>query len=105
MLARALAATVGGARWKELGAGALGRQSAYVGRRGHESAGGAAERFSGVDVMMSISPTIPNVRRCRGEHGRGTAEHFGLLGDIDIITSTLGKALGGAAGGFVAASA
>ncbi len=40
-----------------------------------------------------------------GEHGRGTAEHFGLLGEIDIITSTLGKALGGAAGGFVAGSA
>jgi glycine C-acetyltransferase len=39
-----------------------------------------------------------------GEHGRGTAEHFGLLGEIDVITSTLGKALGGAAGGFVAAS-
>ncbi|HEU4588121.1 MAG TPA: aminotransferase class I/II-fold pyridoxal phosphate-dependent enzyme, partial [Gemmatimonadales bacterium] len=40
-----------------------------------------------------------------GAHGRGTAEHFGLVGEIDIITSTLGKALGGAAGGFVAASA
>jgi glycine C-acetyltransferase len=40
-----------------------------------------------------------------GEHGRGTAEHFGLLGEIDIITSTLGKALGGAAGGFAASSA
>jgi glycine C-acetyltransferase len=40
-----------------------------------------------------------------GQHGRGTAEHFGLLGEVDIITSTLGKALGGAAGGFVAASA
>ena len=39
-----------------------------------------------------------------GAHGRGTAEHFGLVGEIDIITSTLGKALGGAAGGFVAAS-
>jgi glycine C-acetyltransferase len=39
-----------------------------------------------------------------GERGRGTAEHFGLVGEIDIITSTLGKALGGAAGGFVAAS-
>ena len=37
-----------------------------------------------------------------GETGRGTAEHFGLLGEVDIITSTLGKALGGAAGGFVA---
>jgi glycine C-acetyltransferase len=40
-----------------------------------------------------------------GENGRGTAEHFGVTGEVDIITSTLGKALGGAAGGFVAASA
>lgn len=40
-----------------------------------------------------------------GRTGRGTAEHFGMLGEIDIITSTLGKALGGAAGGFVAGSA
>jgi glycine C-acetyltransferase len=40
-----------------------------------------------------------------GQHGGGTAEHFGMAGEVDIITSTLGKALGGAAGGFVAASA
>jgi glycine C-acetyltransferase len=39
-----------------------------------------------------------------GETGRGTVEHFGLLGEVDIITGTLGKALGGAAGGYVAAS-
>jgi glycine C-acetyltransferase len=39
-----------------------------------------------------------------GQTGRGTAEHFGMLGQIDVITSTLGKALGGAAGGFVAGS-
>jgi glycine C-acetyltransferase len=40
-----------------------------------------------------------------GQTGRGTAEHFGLHGQVDITTSTLGKALGGAAGGYVAASA
>jgi len=39
-----------------------------------------------------------------GTQGRGTAEHFGLHGQVDIITSTLGKALGGAAGGFGAGS-
>ncbi|HET7621096.1 MAG TPA: glycine C-acetyltransferase [Gemmatimonadaceae bacterium] len=40
-----------------------------------------------------------------GERGRGTAEYHGVLGDVDIITSTLGKALGGAAGGFTAGPA
>lgn len=39
-----------------------------------------------------------------GKTGRGTPEHCGVWGEIDIITSTLGKALGGAAGGFTAAS-
>ena len=38
-----------------------------------------------------------------GEHGRGSAEYHHLMGKIDIITSTLGKALGGASGGFTAA--
>ena len=40
-----------------------------------------------------------------GKTGRGSAEHFGMLGEVDIITSTLGKALGGAAGGFTAGPA
>jgi glycine C-acetyltransferase len=37
-----------------------------------------------------------------GKAGRGTPEHYGMVGQIDVITSTLGKALGGAAGGFTA---
>ena len=40
-----------------------------------------------------------------GQNGRGIAEHYGLLGEVDVITSTLGKALGGAAGGFTAGPA
>lgn len=40
-----------------------------------------------------------------GKHGKGTHEHFDMVGQIDLITGTLGKALGGAAGGYIAASA
>ena len=40
-----------------------------------------------------------------GATGRGSIEHRGVLGQVDIITSTLGKALGGACGGFTAARA
>jgi glycine C-acetyltransferase len=36
-----------------------------------------------------------------GQTGRGTHEHFGVMGKIDVITTTLGKALGGASGGCV----
>ncbi|NLB61667.1 MAG: glycine C-acetyltransferase [Clostridiales bacterium] len=38
-----------------------------------------------------------------GEHGKGTHEHCGVLGRVDIITGTLGKAMGGASGGYTAA--
>lgn len=38
-----------------------------------------------------------------GEHGRGTHEYCQVMGKIDIITGTLGKALGGASGGYIAA--
>lgn len=39
-----------------------------------------------------------------GENGRGSHEYCGVLGRIDIITGTLGKALGGASGGYTSAS-
>jgi len=36
-----------------------------------------------------------------GAHGRGTHEHCGVMGRVDVLTGTLGKALGGASGGYV----
>ena len=54
-----------------------------------------AERY-GAMVMVDDSHAVGFV----GRHGRGSAEHCGVEGRIDIITGTLGKALGGASGGY-----
>ncbi|GAB49656.1 glycine C-acetyltransferase [Mobilicoccus pelagius] len=54
----------------------------------------------GALVMVDDSHAVGFV----GEHGRGTPEKCGVLGRVDLITGTLGKALGGASGGYVAAS-
>lgn len=91
-----------------------------------ESAKGARRRIIWTDGVFSMEGSIaklPEILQLAEEYdaivavddshgtgvlgatGRGTAEHFGVLGEVDIITSTLGKALGGAAGGFVAGSA
>jgi len=51
-------------------------------------------------VMVDDSHAVGFV----GEHGRGTVEHCGVEGRVDIITGTLGKALGGASGGYTAGS-
>jgi glycine C-acetyltransferase len=40
-----------------------------------------------------------------GEHGRGTPEHQGVMGRIDLLTGTLGKSLGGASGGYTSGRA
>lgn len=40
-----------------------------------------------------------------GPTGKGVAEHYGLFGQIDVMTGTLGKALGGAAGGYIGSRA
>lgn len=88
-----------------------------------EAAKGAARRLIWTDGIFSMEGAIaklPDILQLArdynaivvmddshatgvlGATGRGTAEHFGVLGEVDIITSTLGKALGGAAGGFIA---
>ncbi len=48
-------------------------------------------------VMVDDSHAVGFV----GEHGRGTPEHHGVMDRVDILTGTLGKALGGASGGYV----
>ena len=57
-----------------------------------------ADRYNAL-VMVDDSHAVGFI----GNHGRGTPEHCGVEGRIDIITGTLGKALGGASGGYVAA--
>lgn len=57
-----------------------------------------AEKYDAL-VMVDDSHAIGFI----GEHGRGTPEYCGVEGRVDIITGTLGKALGGASGGYTAA--
>jgi glycine C-acetyltransferase len=54
-----------------------------------------AEKYDAM-VMVDDSHAVGFV----GEHGKGTPEFCGVMGRIDIITGTLGKALGGASGGY-----
>ncbi|MER9638837.1 glycine C-acetyltransferase [Mesorhizobium sp. M0228] len=58
-----------------------------------------AEKY-GAMVMVDDSHAVGFV----GRHGRGSAEHCGVEGRIDMITGTLGKALGGASGGYTSGS-
>jgi len=57
-----------------------------------------ADRY-GALVMVDDSHAVGVL----GEQGRGSIEHCGVLGRVDIVTGTLGKALGGSMGGFTAA--
>lgn len=54
-----------------------------------------AEKYNAL-VMVDDSHAVGFM----GEHGRGTPEHCGVMDRVDIITGTLGKALGGASGGY-----
>jgi glycine C-acetyltransferase len=58
-----------------------------------------AERH-GAMVMVDDSHAVGFI----GAKGRGTPEHHGVAGRVDLLTGTLGKALGGASGGYVAGS-
>src|SRR6266567_6976171 len=55
-----------------------------------------ADRYDAM-VMVDAAHAVGFI----GANGRGTPEHHGVLGRIDAITGTLGKALGGASGGYV----
>ena len=57
-----------------------------------------AEKYDAM-VMVDDSHAVGFV----GAHGRGSPEHCGVEGRIDIVTGTLGKALGGASGGYTSA--
>ena len=90
-----------------------------------QAASGARYRLIATDGAFSMDGTIANLRGicdladkyaamvmiddCHsagflGKTGRGTHEHCGVMGRVDIITGTLGKALGGASGGYTSAS-
>lgn len=90
-----------------------------------EAAGGARFRLIATDGVFSMDGYIAPLREIRdladkyhalvmvddshavgfvGENGRGTHEHAGVMGRIDIFTGTLGKALGGASGGYISAA-
>ncbi len=58
-----------------------------------------AERY-GAMVMVDDSHAVGFI----GEGGRGTHEHHGVMGRVHLVTGTLGKALGGASGGYVSGS-
>lgn len=58
-----------------------------------------AEKYDAL-VMVDDSHAVGFM----GETGRGTPEHFGVTSQVDIVTGTLGKALGGASGGYTASN-
>src|SRR5438128_3072705 len=59
-----------------------------------------AEKYDAL-VMVDDSHAVGFM----GKHGRGTHEHHRVMGRVDILTGTLGKALGGASGGYASGRA
>lgn len=70
---------------------------------------GTIAKLAGIVALKEKYDALLMVDDCHstgfmGEAGRGTASHCGVQGGVDILTGTLGKALGGAMGGFTCAS-
>jgi len=69
---------------------------------------GVIADLAGITVLAKEFGALTMVDDCHsggflGKTGKGTAEHCGVQGDVDILTGTLGKALGGGMGGFICA--
>jgi len=97
LAAQLAAADAGGARFKLVVTDGVFSMDGYLARL--PAICDLAERHRAL-VMVDDSHAVGFI----GEHGRGTHEHHGVMGRVDLVTGTLGKALGGAAGGYVAGS-
>jgi len=89
-------------------AGAGGARFKLVFSDGVFSMDGTIARLDEMRSLCDRHDALLGIDECHasgfmGARGRGTHEHRGVFGQVDIITGTLGKALGGASGGFTAA--
>jgi glycine C-acetyltransferase len=91
--ARLKEADAAGARVKLIATDGVFSMDGYIARL--EEVCNVAERYNAI-VMVDDSHATGFI----GKTGRGTPEHCNVMKRVDIITSTMGKALGGAAGGF-----
>ena len=95
--AQLIAATEAGARFKLIATDGVFSMDGVIANL--EGVCDLADKYDAM-VMVDDSHAVGFV----GDKGRGSHEHCNVMGRVDIITGTLGKALGGASGGFTAAS-
>jgi glycine C-acetyltransferase len=89
-------------------ADAAGARHKLIATDGVFSMDGVIADLAGIVALADKHRALVMVDDCHatgflGRTGRGATEHCGVLGKVDIVTGTLGKALGGASGGFIAA--
>ncbi|MDB4929113.1 MAG: kbl [Myxococcaceae bacterium] len=85
----------------------LGKRTRLIATDGAFSMDGYLAKLDAICDLAERYDALVMIDECHatgfiGATGRGTAEHHGVMGRVDIITGTLGKALGGASGGFTA---